>query len=73
VTCVPDGTKTRNRVVAICYLAGQDIGQLIIEAVHARDCPRFSGGRYAGAEGRAKDAGRGLSRTCALPSYCLSR
>jgi micrococcal nuclease len=73
VTCVPDGTKTRNRIVAVCYLAGQDIGHLIIEAGHARDCPRFSGKRYAAAEARARVAGRNLSRTYALPSYCLPR
>jgi endonuclease YncB( thermonuclease family) len=73
VNCVPDGTKTRNRVVAVCYLAGKDIGQAIIEAGHARDCPRFSGGRYASAEAAARAAGRDLSRTYALPSYCLPR
>ena len=73
VTCVPDGTKTRGRIVAVCYLAGQDVGQLIIQAGHARDCPRFSGGRYAAAEARARAAGRDLSRTYALPSYCLPR
>jgi micrococcal nuclease len=73
VTCVPDGTKTRNRIVAVCYLAGQDVGQLIIQAGYARDCPRFSGGRYAAAEARARAAGRDLSRSYALPSYCLPR
>jgi endonuclease YncB( thermonuclease family) len=73
VNCVPDGTKTRNRVVAVCYLAGRDIGQAIIEAGHARDCPRFSGGRYAPAEAAARAAGRDLSKSYALPSYCLSR
>ena len=60
VTCVPDGTKTRGRIVAVCFRDGQDIGQAIIEAGHARDCPRFSGGRYAVAEARARAAGRDL-------------
>jgi micrococcal nuclease len=73
VRCEPDGTRTRNRIVAICYLGNQDIGQAIIAAGHARDCPRFSGGRYAPAEVSARSAGRDLSRTYSLPSYCLPR
>lgn len=71
VSCLPDGTKTRGRIVAVCFLDGQDIGQLIIQAGYARDCPRFSGGQYAAAEARARSAGRDLSRTYPLPSYCL--
>lgn len=73
VSCLPDGTKTRGRIVAVCFRDGQDIGQLIIQAGHARDCPRFSGGGYAAAEARARAAGRDLSRIYALPSYCLPR
>jgi hypothetical protein len=42
---------------------GQDLGRLMIEAELARDCPHFSGGRYAAVE---------VERTkhLPLPGYC---
>jgi micrococcal nuclease len=47
VSCVPDGTFTHRRVVAVCRLEdGTDIGAEIIRRGWALDCPRFSGGRY---------------------------
>ncbi|MFN9356262.1 MAG: thermonuclease family protein, partial [Alphaproteobacteria bacterium] len=35
VSCLPDGTKTRGRIVAVCFRDGQDIGQLIIQTGYA--------------------------------------
>lgn len=70
VRCELDGTKARGRPVAICYLNGRDIGELQVLAGHARDCPRFSGGRYAAAETKARSEGNDLSAIYALPSYC---
>jgi micrococcal nuclease len=70
VVCQPDGTKTRGRPVATCSIGGVDIGLLQVEQGFARDCPRFSGGRYAAAEQKARAAGRNLSASYALPGYC---
>ncbi len=72
VTCQLDGTTAgrSQRPVGICYLGGEDIGALQVRAGYARDCPAFSGGRYAGAEAEARAAGRDLSRGYALPGYC---
>jgi len=72
VWCVPDGTRTRGRPVAVCKLfgSGKDLGLYQVETGHARDCPRFSNGRYAEAEAKARAAGRDLSAIYPLPGYC---
>ncbi|WP_209427146.1 thermonuclease family protein [Pararhodobacter sp. SW119] len=72
VTCHLDGTTAgrSRRPVAICMLDGKDIGEMQVRAGHARDCPAFSGGRYAAAEHEARAAGDDLSRIYALPGYC---
>jgi len=49
VQCEPTGT-TYDRIAAICYLNGRDIGAMMVERAMARDCARYSGGRYAGLE-----------------------
>lgn len=69
----PDGTKAQGRPVARCYLDWRDIGELQVLAGHARDCPRFSSGRYADEEGSARSAGRDLSAIYPLPNYCTPR
>jgi len=47
VTCELTGKKTYDRWVGSCFdRAGQDIGALAIGAGYARDCPRYSAGRY---------------------------
>ena len=73
VVCHLDGTEAppgSNRGAAVCYLGLVEINRRQVEAGFARDCPHFSGGRYAEAEQRAKDAGRDLSATYELPDYC---
>lgn len=48
VKCWLNGEKTYERWVGTCYTASEeDIGALAIAAGHARDCPRYSGGKYA--------------------------
>ncbi len=70
IACTPDGTKARGRPVVTCTVGGVDVGQLQVEQGFARDCPRYSKGRYAAAEQRARASGRDLSAIYPLPSYC---
>ncbi|WP_425403372.1 thermonuclease family protein [Hwanghaeella sp.] len=68
VTCHLTGERTRGREVGICEWNGVDIAQVIVREGLARDCPRFSGGRYANDEREAKDTG--LLDAYPLPAYC---
>jgi micrococcal nuclease len=72
VTCHLDGTTAgrSRRPVANCFIDGKDVGEMQGRAGHARDCPAFSGGRYAAAEEEARAAGHDLSRIYELPDYC---
>ncbi len=73
VRCELDGSRSKDRVVGVCFVGGEgvagggrDIGASVIEAGLARDCPRFSGGRYKALE---RPAAAGLP----YPSYCVPR
>jgi endonuclease YncB( thermonuclease family) len=55
LTCELDGEATYDRRAAICYLDGTDIYEEMIRLGLARDCPRFSGGRYKQAEREAAE------------------
>ena len=68
--CDLDGTRTRGRPVGVCYLGNLDIGEHLVRTGHARDCPRYSGGRHGGAERAARLAGANLSAIYPLPRYC---
>jgi len=47
VRCILTGDKSYDRFVGTCFDAqDRDIGALAISEGHARDCPRFSEGRY---------------------------
>jgi endonuclease YncB( thermonuclease family) len=56
VKCIPVGEGTpcdrhskaysRDRIVAQCFLGGQDIAAEIVRAGHACDWPKFSAGHY---------------------------
>jgi endonuclease YncB( thermonuclease family) len=59
--------RTRGRRVGYCRREGRDVGAEVIAAGLARDCPRYSGGRYAAAE-RPE-----ASRRLPFPSYCRPR
>ncbi len=70
VICYLDGTTARKRPVGVCHVAGVDVGEVMVREGYARDCPRYSGGRYANAEKAAVRDGRNLSAIYPLPRYC---
>lgn len=48
VSCELTGEKTYDRWVGTCYTTGgDDLGVLAVKEGFARDCPRYSGGKYA--------------------------
>ena len=53
------GDKTHDRWVGTCYTSSdEDIGVLAIQAGQARDCPRYSGGKYRQFETQESRPGR---------------
>jgi endonuclease YncB( thermonuclease family) len=66
VVCDLTQERTHGRRVDWCYRECQDIAEALIRAGLARDCPRFSGGRYAVAEQPEAVA-------LPFPSYCVPR
>jgi len=66
VSCRLNGEKSYDRLVAICWLGTDDIAALLVAAGLGRDCPRYSGGRYAGTELPS-------AKTMQLPKYCKTR
>ena len=67
VTCELDGDRTYDRCVAICHLEGADISATLVRQGLARDCPRFSGGRYREIEQAAVDRGAMIREIYRLP------
>ena len=64
IRCEMNGDKSYDRFVALCFLNGKDIGETLIRAGLALDCPRFSEGRYSSFEqSKAKNEIR-------MPKYC---
>ena len=61
--CDLTGEISFDRQVAICRIDGRDLGEMMIEAGLARDCPHYSGGRYKAFE---VERSKGLP----LPVYC---
>ena len=61
--CDLTGERSFDRQVAVCRIDGRDLGEVIVEAGLARDCPRYSGGRYEPFE-------TGQSKRLPLPGYC---
>lgn len=55
--CELNGERTYDRCVGVCYLGGKDIATKLVREGVARDCPRYSRGRYAQAERRAAAEG----------------
>ena len=66
VVCDLTRERTHGRRVGWGYLDGQDVAEALIRAGLARDCPRFSGGRYAAVEPAA-------ARELPFPGYCRPR
>ena len=64
VRCLLTGDKTYDRWVGTCFGgAGENISAAVIGAGLARDCPRYSGGKY-----RKYETARSRSRP--MKSYC---
>ncbi len=61
--CDLTGEISFDRQVAVCRIDGQDLGRSMVEAGLARDCPRYSGGRYEAFEVER-------SKQLPLPGYC---
>ena len=66
VTCLDSGDRSYKRVVARCFLGETDVAAWLIARGLARDCPRFSGGRYQPLE-------TANSLSLPLPRYCEPR
>ena len=66
LVCELTGERSRKRRVGVCRLDGRDVGAEVIAAGLARDCPRFSKGRYAELEQPA-------ARALTYPGYCKPR
>jgi micrococcal nuclease len=66
VRCSLTGKKTYKREVGTCWVGTLDLGAALIAAGKARDCPRYSGGRYAALEPNSVGF-------LPLPGYCNSR
>ena len=64
--CDLTGERSHDRVIGTCYLEGRDIAAKLITMGLARDCRRYSNGRYAKLE---TTSGKRLK----LPGYCLPR
>jgi micrococcal nuclease len=64
--CELGGRRSRGRRTGICRIDDRDVGAEVIAAGLARDCPRFSKGRYAELE-------RPAARSLAYPGYCNLR
>ena len=67
VSCSLNGDKTYDRLVGTCFQPnGKDIAEAIVEAGYGRDCPRYSGGKYAEFENET-------SRAHKAHKYCKKR
>jgi endonuclease YncB( thermonuclease family) len=73
VKCELDGSQTYDRCVAVCRLNGADIAEALVQMGRARDCPRYSGGRYRKAEIEAAKQGATIRAIYELPEYCQER
>lgn len=59
--CDLTSEQSYDRLVGVCFLSGKDIAAELIAAGLGRDCPRYSGGRYAAIDRRPD---------MPLPDYC---
>ena len=66
VRCSLTGKKTYKREVGTCWVETLDLGAALIAAGKARDCPRYSAGRYSALEPESVSF-------LPLPRYCTPR
>jgi endonuclease YncB( thermonuclease family) len=71
--CELDGERTHDRCAGVCYLDGADIAAIMVRRGLARDCLRFSGGRYRMVEQQAAAEGATIRASYPLPGYCTPR
>lgn len=69
VTCVPQGRRSFDRIVARCSVAAIDIGGWLVENGWALDYSRFSGGHYARQQAAAAGASRGMHASTFVPPW----
>jgi endonuclease YncB( thermonuclease family) len=60
VNCAPLNLDQYGRTVATCSVSGTDLGEWLVRNGLALDWPRYSRGRYDGAQRDAERAGRGI-------------
>ena len=60
-------------MLGICFVEGKDIAEALVSAGLARDCLRYSGGRYARIEVQAAADGATIQESYRLPGYCRRR
>lgn len=62
--CALTGETNRDRVIGVCFVGGRDVAAELVKLGLGRDCPRYSGGRYAPLEQP------GAAQLMPLPGYC---
>jgi endonuclease YncB( thermonuclease family) len=60
VSCEGVGRDQYGRTVAVCSIDGEDVAGWLVGNGFAFDWPRYSSGKYAGAQKEAERAGRGI-------------
>jgi len=66
VRCSLTGKKTYKREVGTCWVGTLDLGAALIASGKARDCPRYSAGRYSALESESVSF-------LPFPTYCAPR
>ena len=66
IKCSLSGRKSYERYIGVCWIGAVDVGALLVLQGFARDCFRYSGGRYSALE-------PGPARYLPLPQYSLAR
>mgnify|MGYP001158051477 CR=1 FL=1 len=65
IKCSLSGRKSYERYIGVCWIGAVDVGALLVLQGFARDCFRYSGGRYSALE-------PGPAQYLPLPQYCLA-
>ena len=66
IKCSLSGRKSYERYIGVCWIGAVDVGALLVLQGFARDCFRYSGGRYSALEPEP-------ARYLPLPQYCSAR
>ena len=73
VWCELTAERSHDCCIGVCYVSGTDVAAELVRAGAARDCPRFSGGRYADEELEAAREGARIGEVYRLPGSCRAR